>query len=161
MDHTHHYRLNLRWTGNLGPGTTTYRAYSRDGVASAPSAQTSLDLTADPAYRGDPARWNPEQLLVAALAQCHLLWYLHLAAQAGIVVTDYADSPEGTMPNEVSGTGAFSEVVLHPVVTITDPARIEQATALHQEAGSLCNIARSVNFEVRCLPTVLAGPTTV
>ncbi|GAA1942711.1 OsmC family protein [Agromyces allii] len=157
MTREHHYDLTLRWTGDLGRGTAGYRAYSRDHLVGHATAG-ELAGSSDPAFRGDPTRWNPEQLLVASIAQCHMLWYLHLATEAGIVVTGYEDAPGGTMLEEASGAGRFAEVVLRPVVTIAagDPAVAE---ALHERVGEFCFIARSVNVPIRHEPTIVPAPS--
>ena len=165
----HRYELGLRWTGNLGAGTTTFRAFTRDHDVSAPGVPTLLG-SADPAFRGDPSRWNPEQLLVASLAQCHLLTYLWLAVQAGVVVVAYEDAPTGTMLTEPDGSGRFAEVTLHPTVTIaaggdgtdgtdgTDDADLKRAEALHGRVGDYCFIARSINFPLHHEPTTRVTP---
>lgn len=149
----HRYTLQLEWTGNLGSGTSGYREYSRDASISA-AAKPELLATSDVSYRGDPDRWNPEELMVAALAQCHLLWYLHLASAAGVVVLAYADDPVGELSVAADGSGQFSSVVLRPRVTVAESGMVERASALHERAHQLCFIARSVNFEVGCEPTV-------
>ncbi|WP_372394422.1 OsmC family protein [Azospirillum sp. HJ39] len=152
----HRYAVRLDWTGNLGSGTSSYRGYSRDHRLGA-GDKPAIPGSADPAFRGDPARWNPEELLVAALSSCHQLWYLHLCAAAGIVVTAYADEAEGVMVEESSGAGQFSAVVLRPRVTLAPgagAADMEKALALHHEAAEKCFIARSVNFPVRHEPAV-------
>ncbi|MEV1129646.1 OsmC family protein [Agromyces sp. NPDC049794] len=153
MNREHHYKLELVWTGNDGEGTRTYRGYRRDHVVGAPGLP-DLPGSSDPAFRGDPSRWTPEQLLVASLSQCHMLWYLHLAATNGIVVVGYEDAPTGTMVEHVDGDGVFREVVLHPTVTIAegDP---ELAQALHGRVNDVCFIARSVNFPVHHEPVLL------
>ena len=109
--------------------------------------------SSDPRFRGDASRWNPEELLVAAIAQCHMLWYLHLAAEAGVTVTAYLDVPVGTVEGTPDGVGQFREVVLHPAVTVADPSMVEPALSLHEDVGALCAIARSVAFPVRHQPT--------
>lgn len=147
----HRYRLTVRWTGDTGAGTSGYRGYRRDHEVDAPGKPT-IPGSADPAFRGDPQRWNPEELLLAALAQCHMLWYLHLAAARGVVVRSYVDTPEGTMAEHADGSGEFTEVVLRPEVTITDPDLVEVAGALHEEANRHCFVARSVAFPVRHEP---------
>ena len=102
--------------------------------------------SADRTFHGDAARWNPEELLLAALSQCHMLSYLHVAVQHGIVVTAYRDAPVGVMRQEGQG-GRFVSATLRPVVTISvgDPA---VADAIHEEASRLCFIANSVAFPV-------------
>jgi len=152
----HHYRLGLAWTGNRGSGTSGYRDYSRDCVLTA-DGKPDLLGSADVPFRGDGSRWNPEELLVAALSQCHLLSYLHSAVTHGIVVTAYADAPVGTM-SQVGQGGRFTSVVLRPRVTIADPAQVELARRIHEEASENCFIAASMNFPVTHEPeTLVAG----
>lgn len=119
-----------------------------------------IAASSDPSFRGDAARYNPEELLVAALSSCHMLAYLHVCADAGIVVTAYEDAAKGTMKLNRDGSGEFTEVVLSPVVTIQDPSQEELANELHHRAHELCFIARSVNFDVRCEPSVRAASAT-
>ena len=151
----HHYRLDLTWQGDRGTGTSGYRDYGRDVLVRA-AGKPDLAGSADVPFRGDGARWNPEELLVAALSQCHLLSYLHSAVGHGIVVTGYTDSPVGTMEQAGQG-GRFTSVVLRPVVTITDPAQAELAQEIHREASANCFIAASVSFPVTHEPVVVAG----
>ncbi len=146
----HTFEATLRWTGNLGTGTSSYRAYGRDYELSGPLKTSPIAGSSAKTYRGDDTRYNPEELLVAALSSCHLLAYLHLCAEAGIVVTGYDDSAEGTMRTNPDGSGEFTEVTLRPRVQITDPDRGAEADRLHERAHELCFIARSVNFPVRC-----------
>ena len=108
-------------------------------------------------FRGDSARYTPEELLVASLSTCHMLWFLHLCADAGIVVTEYEDAASGEMSENADGSGEFTLVILRPRVVITDSARIADAMALHPLAHELCFIARSVNFPVQHEPMVVAG----
>ena len=144
MTREHHYELGVRWTGNTGAGTASPRAYSRGHDVTAAGPGTLLG-SSDPAFRGDATRWNPEQLFVASLAQCHMLWYLGLAASTGVVVTDYEDSPTATMIEESDGSGQFAEVTLHPRVTVTDTSDRQLAHDLHDRVGDYCFIARSVS----------------
>jgi organic hydroperoxide reductase OsmC/OhrA len=149
----HLYRVTVEWTGNTGSGTATYRGYERRHEISTPdSTKPTIPGSSDPAFRGDRARWNPEELLVASLSACHKLWYLHLCAEAGVVVTEYVDHAEGTMREEATGAGEFTRVVLHPVVTVAPGTDLERATALHDDAHERCYIARSVNFPVEHEP---------
>lgn len=152
MARVHTYDTVVTWTGNLGTGTSGYRDYSRDHDVAADNRKT-IAGSSDPAFRGDPSRWNPEQLLVAALSQCHMLWYLHLCARAGVVVTGYVDHALGTM-SETGDGGRFTEVVLRPRVTVAAPAMVEAATSLHAEAHRACYLANSVNFPVRHEPRI-------
>lgn len=143
------FRPTVEWTGNQGAGTTGYGEYSRAHTISAPG-KDSLTGSADPLFRGDPGSWSPEELLVASLSACHMLWYLHLCADSGVVVTRYHDSPEGKMPLAAGGRGAFSEVVLRPRVRLVAGSDVARAEAIHQAARDACFIAASVNFPVRC-----------
>ncbi len=155
----HRYQIDLTWTGNRGTGTSSYRAYGRDHEITA-GAKPMIPGSADSAFRGDPGRWNPEELLVASLAACHKLWYLHLAAEVGIVVVDYRDQAAGTMQEMSDGGGQFVEVTLNPVVTITAGDAAE-AHALYHKAHEMCFIARSVNFPVDCVPTIRVAAADV
>ena len=148
----HHYRLAVEWTGDRGTGTSGYRDYDR-AITVAAAGRPDLLASADRTFHGDAARWNPEELLVAALSTCHLLSYLHVASREGIVVTGYTDDPVGTMAQEGIG-GRFTEVVLRPVVTVTEESMVEQAIVAHHAASEACFIAASVNFPVRHEPTI-------
>jgi organic hydroperoxide reductase OsmC/OhrA len=151
---THNYRVETKWTGNLGSGTSDYRAYRRDHEIVISGKTDVIRGSSDAAFRGDPSRYTPEELLVASLSTCHMLWVLHLCADAGIVITEYSDTASGTMAENDGGAGQFTEVILHPQVAITDAARVEEAIAIHGKAHEMCFIARSVNFPVRAEPTV-------
>ena len=146
---THRYTVNLVWTGNRGEGTAGYRTYSREHRLSAQGKPT-IAGSADPAFRGDAARWNPEELLLASLSACHQLWYLHLCAEAGVVVTAYEDAAEGEMQEAADGGGAFTRAVLKPRVTVAPGSDVSTALALHHQAHGKCFIARSVTFPVEC-----------
>lgn len=151
MAGTHEYELDVTWTGNTGTGTSGYRDYARSHELSAPGKPT-IPGTADPAFRGTADRWNPEEMLVASLSQCHMLWVLALCAQQRIVVTGYTDHPSGTMVETPDGGGHFAEVILRPQVEIADASDAEALPELHERAHHLCFIANSVNFDVRCEP---------
>src|ERR1035438_5341394 len=156
QDKTHHYQVAVDWTGNLGTGTSTYRAYSRNHEISA-AGKPPIPGSSDPAFRGDPARYSPEDLLVSAISACHMLWYLHLCAVGKVVVVSYSDAPTGTMVEHPDGSGEFSAVVLHPKVVITGEADVETARRLHEEVHHYCCLARSVNFPVTCEPLIEIG----
>jgi organic hydroperoxide reductase OsmC/OhrA len=151
---THRYYTHLTWTGNIGSGTSAYTTYSRDHAISA-EGHPPLLASSDPTFRGDPARYNPEQLLVAALSSCHMLWFLHLAANAKIIVTAYSDDAQGTMEEAKDGGGHFSEAVLHPAVTVVGDVLEEELARLHHRAHELCFIANSVSFPVICEPAAV------
>jgi organic hydroperoxide reductase OsmC/OhrA len=154
MARTHRYDIVVTWTGDRGTGTSGYRHYERAHEVTADGPAMILG-SSDPAFRGDPSRWNPEQLLVAALSQCHMLGYLHLCADAGVVVTGYVDHAHGTMTETGEG-GRFTEVVLRPEVSVASPTMVDVAMALHAAAHRACFIASSVNFPVRHEPRVAA-----
>lgn len=148
----HQFTMNLKWTGNRGTGTSNYRAYGRGHEISAAGKSVAIPASSTPIFRGEKERYNPEELLIGSLSGCHMLWFLHLCAEAGVVVTAYEDDAEGTMTLNADGSGQFSEVVLHPRVQYEQAPSREQSAALHHRAHELCFIARSVNFPVRCEP---------
>ena len=152
----HHYRMVNRWTGNLGKGTAAYTAYSRDFELSGAEKAAPIRGSSDPAFRGDKARYNPEDLLVGALSSCHMLWVLHLCADAAITVTEYTDEAIGDMVENPDGSGEFTRVLLRPRMTITDAARIQDAIEIHEKAHKVCALARSVNFQVEHQVEVVA-----
>ena len=147
MKGQHHYNLTVQWTGNTGSGTSHYREYERSHTISVDQKADILG-SSDPAFRGDKTRHNPEDLLVASLSSCHMLWYLHLCSEHGVVVLDYVDSATGIMQETADGGGHFTSVTLHPVVTVADASMIEMANSLHEKANKLCFIANSCNFPV-------------
>lgn len=151
---THRYAVTVKWTGNTGTGTSGYRSYERRHEISAGTQKPSIPGSSDPAFRGDAARWNPEELLVASLSACHKLWYLHLCADAGIVVVDYIDHAEGVMEETSDGAGRFQRVTLRPVVTVAPGSDMAKARELHDAAQAKCFIARSVNVPVRHEPEI-------
>jgi organic hydroperoxide reductase OsmC/OhrA len=153
MSHSEHvYAVSVRWTGNRGTGTSDYRAYERSHEIVAPGKPV-IPGSSDPAFRGSGDCYNPEDLLVASLSTCHLLWYLHLCASAGVVVTSYEDDATGTMVEVPETGGHFTEVILRPAVGISSGDEA-LAHALHEKAHHLCFVANSVNFPVRCEPTI-------
>jgi organic hydroperoxide reductase OsmC/OhrA len=151
MAKEHVYQLTITWTGNTGTGTSGYRAYERNHSVSA-TGKPEILASSDPAFRGDKHRYNPEELLVASLSSCHMLWFLHLCADHGIVVTDYSDTPSGVMVETSDGGGHFTEVTLHPVVTVREANMLSKLEELHHRAHQLCFIANSVNFPVKHVP---------
>jgi organic hydroperoxide reductase OsmC/OhrA len=152
----HTYTLTMEWTGNRGEGTRTYRGYSRDHVISA-AGKPDLPGSSDSNFRGDSARYNPEELLVASLSACHMLWYLHLCSANQIVVVAYKDLPLGEMQEHDDGSGEFVRVELRPQVQIAAGCDLGKARALHAEAHHLCFIARSVNFAVEIKSEIVTG----
>ena len=157
MPRTHVYELTVTWTGNLGSGTSGYRSYDREHEVTAHRRPILLG-SSDPSFRGDATRWSPEQLLVAALSQCHMLWYLHLAADRGVVVNEYVDHPVGVMTEDATGLGQFTGVTLRPIVGVAAASMVVTARATHADANAMCFIARSVRFPVRHEPRVAISP---
>jgi organic hydroperoxide reductase OsmC/OhrA len=155
MSSAHRFETKVTWTGNLGTGTSSYRAYSRSHDISGPDKSANILASSDPAFRGDRTRYNPEELMVAALSGCHMLWVLHLCAEAGITVVEYVDAAHGMMTMNPDGSGQFSEVVLRPSITIREEGREADVIAANEKAHGLCFIARSVNFPVRHDPSVI------
>ena len=148
----HQYKATITWTGNQGSGTSGYRAYGRNHVINIGGKPEILG-SSDPSFRGDATRYNPEEMLVASISTCHMLWYLHLCAEAGVIVVDYVDNATGIMAETADGGGYFSDVTLHPTVVVTDVAMVDKANEIHHKANKMCFIANSVNFPVHHQPT--------
>ncbi len=144
----HNYKLTVTWTGNKGTGTSDYRAYDRNHTISI-EGKTELQGSSDPYFRGDKTKHNPEDLLVASLSACHMLSFLHVCVKAGVIVVDYVDHATGIMVDYPDGSGRFTEVTLHPIVTITKESKTDNLHELHKKANELCFIANSVNFPVK------------
>jgi organic hydroperoxide reductase OsmC/OhrA len=151
MNKQHHYTTTIKWTGNKGTGTSRYDEYERNHTLSI-NNKADILCSSDTPFRGDGTKHNPEDMLLASLSSCHMLWYLHLCADAGVVVTDYTDQATGTMIEVTGGGGHFTEVVLRPVVTVKDASMIAKANELHDKAHEKCFIANSCNFPIRHEP---------
>ncbi len=152
----HHYRATILWSDPAG--TPRASTHSRNHVIRIPG-KADLQASSDPGFRGDPSLHNPEDLLVASLSSCHMLWYLGLCARAGVMVTAYVDEAEGTMIDLGAEGGRFERVTLHPRVTVKQGSDVEKARDLHRDAHRLCFVANSVNFPVACEPVVVTAPT--
>lgn len=160
MIREHHYGLTSTWTGNSGTGTSGHRDYSRD-ITVEVAGKPDLLASADTPFRGDAARWNPEDMLLAALSECHLLSYLYVAVTMGVVVVAYSDEASGTLVEDGKGGGEFTEVTLRPRVVVSSASMVDAAAAAHRKANELCYIARSVKFPVRHDPIIeVAGVTS-
>ncbi len=153
----HQYEIETRWTGNTGSGTAGYRTYRRDNETQA-AGKPVIPGSSDPAFRGDATRYSPEDLLVASVSACHMLWYLHLCADAGIVVTAYTDRAAGTMSENQDGSGEFTNVTLRPTVVVHDESNLDLARRLHADVHRYCFIARSVNFPISIEPSITCQP---
>jgi organic hydroperoxide reductase OsmC/OhrA len=152
MSRNHAYLVTTEWTGNLGEGTANYRSFSRNHEITGSGKAAPIAGSSDPSFRGDPSRYNPEELLVASLSACHMLWLLHLCAETHLVVLAYTDNASGMMVEHQDGSGEFTEVTLRPRVTLADASRWEELEALHHRAHELCFISRSVKFPVHVEP---------
>jgi organic hydroperoxide reductase OsmC/OhrA len=153
----HQYTLAIKWTGNRGEGTSHYTKYDRSHTLSVPGKPDIL-CSSDVPFRGDAAKYNPEDMFLASVSSCHMLWYLHLCADAGIVVVDYTDNPTGTLREaSTDSRGRFTDITLHPVVTITDASKIQQANELHDKANEMCFIANSCNFTIHHEPVCIVA----
>lgn len=148
----HNYKATIQWTGNKGTGTSGYRNYERSHTISIEN-KAIIEGSSDPAFRGDQTKYNPEEMLLASLSSCHMLWYLHFCSEEGIIVTEYIDHATGIMAEKENGSGYFKEVTLHPIVIVTEESMVKKANELHHKASEFCFIANSVNFPVKHIPT--------
>ncbi|WP_417445064.1 OsmC family protein [Joostella sp.] len=153
MSKKHNYTAVIKWTGNKGNGTTDYKSYERSHSISVKNKATIM-ASSDPAFRGDKEKHNPEDLFLSSLASCHMLWYLHFCATAGVVVLDYVDEATGIMEEEVGGKGKFTLVTLNPKVVVADLSMKEKAIKLHHKANEYCFIANSCNFSILHKPVI-------
>jgi organic hydroperoxide reductase OsmC/OhrA len=144
----HTYKTHLHWTGNTGSGTVTYRGYERSHIISVEGKQP-IEGSSDPSFRGDKTKHNPEEMFLASLSSCHMLWFLHFCSEASVIVMEYTDSATGKMIEFADGNGKFAEVILNPKVVVKEPWMIEKTALLHDKAHGFCFIANSVNFPVR------------
>ena len=147
MSRNHQYQLSVKWTGNKGTGTLDYKGYERSYIINSEN-KPEIKGSSDPAFLGDKTKYNPEELLIASISSCHMLWYLHLCADEQIVVIDYVDNARGTMALNPDGSGFFKEVALSPIVTVKEKSMISKAEELHKKANEMCFIANSLNFPV-------------
>lgn len=147
MKKQHNYSTTVKWTGNKGTGTSKYNHFERSHTISFPYKKDIFG-SSDPAFNGDKTKHNPEELLIASLVSCHMLWYLHLCSINNITVIDYLDAARGTMIENSDGSGFISEVILNPIVIVTEITMTQTAIELHNKANKFCYIANSVNFKV-------------
>jgi organic hydroperoxide reductase OsmC/OhrA len=147
MAKIHDFTAQVVWSGDRGEGTKRYRGYDRTWRIATPG-KAVIECSNDPALGGDPSKPNPEDLLLASLSACHMLWYLHLASEAGIVVRGYEDAPLGVGETGPRGEGRFVRAVLRPTIEVERGADLAKADALHDAVHEFCFIARSVNFPV-------------
>lgn len=153
----HNYKTYLEWTGNLNNGTQDYKSYSRDHQITIKGKQHSILGSSDPSFRGDPSRYNPEELFLASLSNCHMLWFLHLCSVNQVIVLEYIDNATRVMAEDNNGSGRFTEVTLNPNVTVKNESMVVRAKELHHEANKMCFIANSCNFSVLHEPIVITN----
>lgn len=147
MSKNHEYLVTTKWTGNKGMGTSGYNNYERSHTIKAGN-KVEIEASSDPHFRGDENKYNPEELFLASLSSCHMLWFLHLCADAGVIVTSYIDHAKGVMELDEIGNGKFILVDLYPEVTVAQPSMKAQIEEIHDKAHQFCFIANSVNFPV-------------
>jgi organic hydroperoxide reductase OsmC/OhrA len=144
----HHYHTHLQWTGNTGKGTESYRGYERSHIISAEGKQP-IEGSADPSFRGDKSKYNPEEMFLSSLSSCHMLWFLHFCSEASVIVLEYQDAATAVLEESTDGNGKFTGVILHPCVKVKEEWMKEKLNGLHEKAHHFCFIANSVNFPVR------------
>ena len=152
----HHFSLSVKWDGNKADGTNAYNSYTRNHQISIDGKET-INGSADPGFLGDTTKYNPEELLLASISSCHMLWYLHLCADEGIIVLAYTDAARATMVVAANGRGTFEDVMLNPTVILKNALMIEKATTLHTKANECCFIANAVNFKISHQPTFIVA----
>lgn len=155
MNTLHNYLLSVKWTGNQGTGTSNYKNFERSYSIQIENKADILG-SADPEFRGDKTKHNPEELLLASVSSCHMLWYLHLCAENNIIVTDYVDKATAVLEETANGNGKFASITLNPNVTITDKEMIVAATELHKKANEFCFVANSLNIKVEYQPLIIS-----
>lgn len=158
MAKQHQYKVAVLWHDDRG--TSGYTSYSRDHIITV-AGKPAIDASSDPSFRGNPAKYNPEELFLASISNCHMLWYLHLCAVNGVIVLSYEDYARGIMEEQTNGSGQFTSVTLHPVVTVASKEMIQKAEKLHSEANKYCFIANSLNFAVAHQPETLVKENNV
>jgi organic hydroperoxide reductase OsmC/OhrA len=149
----HQYHLNIQWTGNLGKGTVAADQYSRNHRLNIEN-KISIQCSSDTIFRGDGSLHNPEDFFLYSIASCHMLWYLHLCADAGVIVETYEDNPIGVLDLSPGKKAAFTKITLRPNIGIRDAAMIEKAISLHHAAHEKCFISNSVNCEIVIEPNI-------
>lgn len=154
MHRTHKYKVTINWTGNTGTGTDHYKKYERCHQIITENKPVILG-SSDPAFRGDSTKHNPEELFISSLSSCHMLWYLHLCSESGVIVLSYIDDAAGILKETSDGGGKFTEVTLKPIVTVADQNMVAKAKELHKKANELCFIANSVNFPIKHNATII------
>lgn len=150
----HHYQAVCTWRGSTGAG---YQAYDRSHELRAPPAAQTLAMSSDPAFRGDPQRLNPEQLLVMAAASCQMLSFLAIAARARLDVVEYEDHAEGFMPEDDQPT-RITRIVLKPHIMLRGTADEARVHRLVEQAHHACYIANSLKSTIEIAPEIVIRP---
>ncbi len=156
----HRYGIKVEWTGDQGEGTSDYVSYQRSHTISASAKYGEILASADPSFRGERSKYNPEELFLGSISACHMLWYLHLCSEYEIVVKEYTDNATGLMITANDGGGRFTNVVLNPLVTIEDEGKITLANSIHKQANRMCFIANSCNIMIEHCPVTTVAKTT-
>ncbi|MEP5341894.1 MAG: OsmC family protein [Algibacter sp.] len=148
MSYNHIFKAKVNWELSKGETTESPKTFSRNHIVEIDNKKNDLKVSAAKMFRGDASLYNPEDLLLSALASCHMMSYLYVCSQNNIKVLSYTDNAEAVLEVESSGSGHFTKVILNPVVTIKDETKKELALSLHEKANSLCFIANSCNFPI-------------
>lgn len=156
MAFKHIFKLALNWFSTEKIPSPKFKVYSKSHRISI-EGKADLEISAAKVFKGDPALYNPEDLLLSSLVSCHMMSYLYVCAQNNIEVLSYSDHAEATLEVDSDGTGRFVEVILKPEVVILNQDQIALALDLHKKANQLCFIANSCNFPVLHYPTCLGG----
>ena len=153
MNTQHNYKLGVKWTGNQGTETFNHKDFERSYTI---QIENKADIfgSSDPEFRGDKTKHNPEELLLASVSSCHMLWYLYLCYEAQIMVINYVDNATAILEETENGNGKFSSITLNPIITVTEESMVEQATELHKKANEFCFVANSLNLKVDHQPII-------
>jgi organic hydroperoxide reductase OsmC/OhrA len=146
----HKYKTLLHWSAEDGEGTKSYKSFARTHTITAKTkrGEDKPAIVATSAFHSLD-HYNPDEMLLASLSSCHMLWYLHLCSEHGVVVIDYRDEAELVLRLDAKGEGSVESATLRPRVTISS-GDAEAAKRLHRDAHSKCFVAKSVNFPVGC-----------
>lgn len=153
MKRDHTYTTHINWTGNRGSGTMDYRAYDRDFTVKIDGKKDIMG-SSDSAFNGDKSKHNPEDLLLSSVSSCHMLWYLHLCSDHGVIVLEYSDQATGVMQEDEDGSGRFVLITLRPHILIQSHGNVDTAISLHEKAHEMCFIANSLNCRIEIIPEV-------
>ena len=163
MSDAHAFETHLRWPADPAQALPPAPAFSRNSVLSAPGKK-EVAGSAPAVFGGDAARYNPEELLLMALSECHMLTYLAVAAKRNLSILAYEDRATGTLGLGTNGIKSgplgkmsMQQVTLRPRVTVAKGTDLAEALAIHERAHANCFIANSVNFPVRHEAQIVAA----